>query len=80
MKGVLSQRFFSAEGRSIIERNKCLTSLPFEGTPIIKISGKDELNWDAFLDICSMYALETFLSNPKNFGFWKEFFLKGGFK
>lgn len=80
MKGVLSQRFFSAEGRNIIERNKRLTSLPFEGTPIIKISGKDELNWDAFLDICSMYALETFLSNPKNFGFWKEFFLKGGFK
>lgn len=80
MKGVLAQRFFSEEGRQIIERNKRLTSLPLEGTPIIKISGKDDLNWDAFLDMCSMYALETFLSNKKNFDFWKEFFLRGGFK
>lgn len=77
-KGVLAQRFYSEEGRRIIERNKKLTNLPYEGTPIIKISGKDDLDWDAFLDMCSMYALETFLSNKKNFDFWKEFFLKGG--
>ena len=77
-KGVLAQRFYSEEGRRIIERNKKLTNLPYEGTPIIKISGKDDLDWDAFLDMCSMYALETFLSNKKNFEFWKEFFLKGG--
>ena len=80
MKGVLSQRFFSPEGRKIIERNKYLTTLPLEGTPKIPITGKDNLDWDAFLDICSMYALETFLSNPKNFEFWKNFFLKGGFR
>lgn len=78
MKGVLSQRFYSEEGKRIIERNKYLTSLPIKGTPKIVISGKDDLDWDAFLDICSMYALETFLSNKKNFDFWKEFFLKGG--
>ena len=80
MKGVLSQRFFSDEGRKIIERNKKLTTLPYEGTPKIVISGKDSLNWDAFLDMCSMYALETFLGNPKNFEFWKTFFLNGGWK
>lgn len=78
MKGVLSQRFFSAEGRKIIERNRKLTTLPYEGTPKIVISGKDTLCWDAFLDMCSMYALETFLSNNKNFEFWRNFFLKGG--
>lgn len=78
MKGVLSQRFYSSEGKAIMERNKKLTTLPYEGTPDIKISGKDRLDWDAFLDICSMYALETFLSNKKNFDFWKDFFLKGG--
>ena len=77
-KGVLAQRFFSSEGRKIIERNKRLTSLPLENTPVIKISGEDNLNWDSFLDMCSMYGLETFLSNKKNFDFWKEFFLKGG--
>ena len=79
-KGVLAQRFYSKEGRAIIKRNKALTTLPFKGTPKIKIKGPDKLNFDNFLRMTEMYNTESLYTGKKSYAFWENFFENGGFQ
>ena len=80
MKGKKAQMFYSKEGKDIIHRNMRLVKLPMEGTDIYKIGQPDNLKYEAFMDFCMEYSINTFLDNPKNKQFWKELFTLGGFK
>jgi DNA polymerase I len=61
----------------LIERNRKLVTLPFEGTPEIILSAKNNLSLIAFQDICNRYGFQSFLEQEK-YKQWKEFiFIKG---
>jgi 5'-3' exonuclease len=79
-KGVLAQRFYSEEGKKIIERNKVLTTLPFHDTPKIRIKTKDRLDFDNFLHFTTMYNIEGLYAGNKSYLFWEAFFENGGFR
>jgi len=47
--------------------------LPFYRTPKLRMK-PNELNFDAFIELCQTYNFLTFLDNPKNFLDWKNLF------
>lgn len=56
---------------SIIERNRRLVKLPFEGTPPFPVTFPDKLSFDNFLDICDEYGFRSF-SEGDTLRKWKE--------
>jgi 5'-3' exonuclease len=62
-------------GREIIERNRKLVTLPLEGTPVIKLSIKNDLSSSAFQDICNRYGFQSFLERER-YNQWKEFIFR----
>ena len=60
------------ENRELIERNRKLVTLPFEGTPEIRLSVKNNLSLPVFQDVCNEYGFASFLSKDK-YKEWKEF-------
>jgi DNA polymerase-1 len=65
------------KSRELIVRNRKLVTLPFEGTPEIVLSAKNNLSLTAFQDICNRYGFQSFLEQEK-YKQWKKFiFTKG---
>lgn len=60
----------------LIQRNKKLVILPFEGTPEISKFHFETLSSRAFQDICNRYGFQSFLTQEK-YSQWKEFVFKG---
>lgn len=77
LRGELSSRGRSNRvieaGNSIIELNRKVVRLPFDGIGSFKIK-KDEFSFDNFLTICKKYGFNSFLSK-ETLGNWKRSFL-----
>ena len=59
--------------KETLELTEKLVKLPFPTTPKLKVK-KNELNFDAFLELCQTYSFNTFMNNPKNYLDWKTLF------
>ena len=59
--------------KNLLELTEKLVKLPFPTTPKLKVK-KNNLNFDAFLELCQTYSFNSFTNNPKNYVDWKSLF------
>ncbi len=60
-KSKVYQRIISDKGSKLIEFNQKLVTLPYEGTPIIKLKPQPKLYLDAFTHFCGKYGFQSML-------------------
>lgn len=74
-KGKIFDRIEAKEFKSVRKMARRLTSLPLDKTPKVHhIDDRYDLNFDAFLDMCSQLSFNSFIVNRENFNCWKRFF------
>ena len=74
-KGKVYDKIISPDFENTRKLARKLTSLPLSKTPkIIHVDDQFDLNFDAFLDMCSMYSFNSFITNSENFNCWRRFF------
>ena len=74
-KGKVFDKITSPDFDNTRKLARKLTSLPLSKTPkIIHVDDQYDLNFDAFLNMCSMYSFNSFISDSENFNCWKRFF------
>ena len=59
--------------KDVLELTEKLVKLPFTTTPKLKVK-KNNLNFDAFLELCQTYSFNSFTNNPKKYVDWKSLF------
>lgn len=80
VKGKVYNKIISPDFENTIKLARKLTTLPFPKTPkIIHKDDRYDLNFDAFLNMCSMYSFNSFISNKENYNCWRRFF-EGDYK
>lgn len=76
VKGKVYDKIVSGEFDNACKLAYKLTALPYHGIPeCIFTEDGDSLNFDAFLDMCSMYNFQSIINNGDVFNGWKKFFL-----
>lgn len=61
------------KSKDIIEKNKELVSLPFNGTPEVDINWNEKLLFSGFINVCKKYGFKYFMRRENLFK-WKELF------
>ena len=75
LSGKKYEKIVSDEFSETIKLAKKLTNLPFKGTIGSKfVDDSKDLDFDRFLELCSMYGFNSFISNKENYNGWKRFF------
>jgi DNA polymerase-1 len=75
VKGKVYDKIVSPDFANVRKLAKKLTSLPIAKTPKVKlIDDRYDLNFDPFLEMCSTYNFNSFISNSENFNGWRRFF------
>jgi len=75
VKGKVYDRIISPDFENVRKLARKLTSLPLAKTPPIHfVDDRYDLNFDPFLEMCSTYNFNSFISNKENFNGWKRFF------
>ncbi len=79
-KGKVFDKITSGEFKDVMNMARKLTTLPLNKTPkVIHTDDRYDLDFDAFLNMCSLYSFNSFIVNKENFNCWKRFF-EGDYK
>ena len=79
-KGKVFNKITSGEFKDVMNMARKLTTLPLNKTPkVIHTDDRYDLDFDAFLNMCSLYSFNSFIVNKENFNCWKRFF-EGDYK
>lgn len=74
-KGKVYEKIISPDFADTIKLAKRLTNLPLEKTPkVLHIDDQFDLDFDKFLQMCSTYSFNSFISDSQNYNSWKRFF------
>ena len=74
-KGKVYEKIISPDFADTIKLAKRLTNLPLEKTPkVLHIEDQFDLDFDKFLQMCSTYSFNSFISDSQNYNSWKRFF------
>lgn len=71
LEGGLHKKIDTKEGRAIVERNKPLVVLPFNGTPKYHLDWEHLPSYAEWLEVCTEYEFQSFLRSPET---WERIF------